>query len=161
MSNQYDGPANYQPPTQSAYGQMGMPPVLQPAPEPGKPKRKWLLPVGLAVAGLVLGFGAGMGAKPEPEIVVQEKIVEKEVEVEVVKEVTPPSCIEALDVTQEAIELFSTYPEMANDAVQAAGTFDTAGLQAATRKIETFNSDLGKLTPKVGAPVAACRLAAE
>ncbi|WP_104138750.1 hypothetical protein [Arthrobacter sp. ZGTC131] len=157
-----DAPTTYQPTPyqQPAYSQVGLPLPPQAAePEKRKRKPKWFLPAGLAVAGLVLGFGAGVGAKPEPEIVVQEKIVEKEVEV--VKEVTPPSCIEALDVTQEAIELFSTYPEMAHDAVQAAGTFDTAGLQAVTRKIETFNSDLDKLTPKVGAPVAACRLAAE
>jgi hypothetical protein len=113
------------------------------------------------VAGLVLGFGAGVGNKPEPVTIEKIVEVEKEVEVEVVKEVTPPACIEALDVATEAIELFGTYPEMAADAVKAAGSFDTPGLNAVTKRIETFNSDLGKLTPKIAAPVAICRGSAE
>lgn len=145
---------------QHSYGQMG-PVAPQPAPEQPKRRRKpnWFLPAGLAVAGLVLGFGAGVGAKPEPVTI--EKVVEKEVEVEVIKEVTPASCIEALDVVTEAIELFTTYPAMASEAVRAAGTFDTPGLNAVTKKIETFNSDLDEITPRIGTPVSECRAAAE
>lgn len=156
MSIENDPPTTYQP----SFGQMG-PVAPQPAPEQPKRKRKpkWFLPAGLAVAGLVLGFGAGVGNKPEPVTI--ETIVEKEVEVEVIKEVTPQSCIEALDIAAEAIGVMGKYPEYARDGFLAIANGNASDLTGITGKINDANDEIDVLTPKMKAVVGPCRASAE
>lgn len=127
------------------------------ATEPEKRKRKWILPAGLAVAGLVLGFGAGVGAKPEPVIEVQEKIVEKEVTVEV----TPPECIEALDLAAVLVEDLAKVPAIAADGMGAALDQDVAGINAVTERLKTAKAGLDLQKEPLGAAVSVCRASAE
>ncbi|MDQ0617313.1 hypothetical protein [Arthrobacter globiformis] len=131
----------------------------QPAPEQPKRKRKskWFLPAGLAVAGLVLGFGAGVGAKPEPVTV--EKVVEKEVPV--VKEVTPPSCIEALDKAADLISTISQLGPIGGEAIGAAGDRDPVALNAATQKMKDLKDELDAQKQPLGTVVSECRALAE
>lgn len=167
MSIENDQPTTYHPPGQwpdqsghqPAYGQMGPTPPPSPAPEPEKRKRKWILPASLAVAGLVLGFGAGVGNKPEPVTI--EKVVEKEVEVEVIKEVTPPSCIEALDKASDVIQTLYKLAPIAKDSITAVAENDPTALDAQTQKIKDLNADIEDQTGPLGVSVGDCRGSAE
>ena len=139
------------------------------APAPQKKKQWFKKPiVWLPVATLILGSMMGSAGQPDPEIVEKqvpgpERIVEKPVEkrVEVKVPTTPASCITALDLSQQGFTYSAEAMGYMNDAVQAAGRFNVAGLEAANAKLEILNPKLTALAPQMQAATAECRAAAK
>jgi hypothetical protein len=156
-------------PTQPQYAPTtyGFPPQQQPPRRvKGKSRKRWILPVVCLVGGIILGSAGAASSRPSvseaapaptPTVTATATVTAEPI----IKEVTPQACIDALDIAAEAIGLFSTYPGMASEAVQAAGTFDTEGLNTVTEKLQTFNGKLDKLTPKIGPPTRECRALAK
>jgi hypothetical protein len=157
MSVENDTPTTYQPPQ---YEQIG---PVAPQPPAGEPKRKrkskWVLPASLTVAGLVLGFGAGVGAKPEPEVIEVEKVVEKEVEV--IKEVTPGVCVDALQKAGDYIATLGKLGPIGSAAIGAAGDQDAAGLDAQTQKLKDLKVEMDEQSPSMLTATAECHALAE
>jgi hypothetical protein len=105
--------------------------------------------LGLAGALLLFGSGAGMGAALTPGPAA------------VVREVTPQSCIDALDRISDVLGLAEGYPYLAADAVRAVSARDTDWLDATTVKMNSLNKEITDAGPGVGVPVKACRAGAK
>jgi hypothetical protein len=122
-------------------------------PAPEKPKPWWKKAVViLPVAAFVLGSGLGVMNKPDPVTVPgPERIVEKRVEV------TPQSCLTALDLSGEGFGYAGQIIGYLNDAVQAAGRLNAAGLREANANMEVVSPKFSALVPKAKAAEAECR----
>jgi hypothetical protein len=118
-------------------------------PQKPKAKRRWLVPLLIAVA-LLMGVGMG-SAKPAPDPVTIEKVVEKKVEVPVEKRVevpvTPPSCLTALSKAGEIIDISGNTVGILSDTLKAAVTWDSATITANTEKVKAQTSKLGDISP--------------
>lgn len=112
-------------------------PYQPPAPKKGV-NWKTLVPL-LAGAALAAAFFAGSVSNPAPPPVIQ---VEKEI---VEKEVTPASCLEALELNEDAFSGLST----------SMGHILDGDYTAASRSTDAVT----KLVPKVNAAKAECRAA--
>lgn len=109
------------------------------------PKRKrWFTKpvVLLPVAALIVGVGLGSAGQKAPETIVETKTV---TETETV-EVTPASCLEALDLNEEAFDYAS----------ESLGHIAAGDFAAANRSTER----MGTLTPRVNAAKESCRASA-
>ena len=129
------------------------------APGP-KPKPWWKKAVViLPVATLVLGLGLGTMNRPDPvQVPGPERIVNHEVEKRV--EVTPQSCLTALDLSAEGFSYAGDIIGYLNDAVQAAGRLNVEGLEKANANMEVVSPKFDALVPKAKAANAECRAAA-
>lgn len=136
--------------------------MKRPAPQ----KKRWfknpllLIPVGA----LILGFSAGASTTPEPVTVVETKEVpgpERTVTTEVEVPVTPPECIEALDLAADMIGNLAEVGTLASDGVMAAYNRNGPELEAVTSKVTALNQKITDGTPAVGAATQACRASAE
>lgn len=113
---------------------------LDPTP---KKKRWYTKPIVLLPAlALIVGAGIGSAGQKAPEVVTETKTV---TETETV-EVTPASCLEALDLNEEAFDYASE-----SLGHIAAGDFDAA--RESTER-------MGTLTPRVNAAKESCRASA-
>lgn len=113
--------------------------------------KRFLLPTVIGVLALALGFGLGQ---------TNAETVEKMVEVEKQVEVTPPICLEALDLAAEGFGYGATGAEAASDAFTAISNFDVAGIEEATGRIEEATDLMNALTPQLSEASDACRAAA-
>lgn len=119
-------------------------------------KRMWFLPVFALIFGLAAG-SASASAK-EVEVIKEvpvEKIVTKEVKTNV--PTTPASCIEYIDLSEQAFDYSSEAMGYMGDALTAAGNFDVSGLDAATQRIKSVQPKLEAITPDVKRTKAECR----
>jgi hypothetical protein len=82
-----------------------------------RPRPSWLVPAGALVAGLVIG-GAGGFLLHRPESEVRTVVREREVEV------TPESCLRALDMAELALQDLGETLRLIDDFVAAVTTFD-------------------------------------
>jgi uncharacterized hydantoinase/oxoprolinase family protein len=108
-------------------------------PKPSKFKR-FRLPVGLLLLGLIIGGASGASAVPEPVEI--EKRVEVPVEKIVTKKETPASCLKAI---QHAEEIFGVAADMTGvmaDGMKAAAYGTVADINAVTARIEALNTEL-------------------
>lgn len=131
-----------------------------------KPKGKWYtkplvwVPAIALVCGLAIGSGSASAQTVEVEKRVEvpvEKIVNRTVE----KEVTPESCIKAIDTAQQALFYSADSMGIFNEAMQAASTMDVAGIYAASSKLEALNPKISALTEPMRVSVADCRAKAK
>jgi hypothetical protein len=113
---------------------------FQSQPQPPAPKKRFNWKLALAIfAAVLIGGVIGSVSNPAPPPVVQ--VQEKEVEVE--KEVTPASCLEALDLNEEAFSYLS-------DSLSSTADQNYTAARRSTDKVVA-------LVPKVNAAKAACR----
>lgn len=151
VPTQYNSPEST-----NQYGQPPLPPQMPFTPgQKPKSKRKWLMPVLIAVA-LIFGFGFGSAANPAPAAVetIKEVPVEKRVEVKV--PVVPPSCAEAFDHAEAVFSSASRTVGIFQTVITAITNFDTAGIKAGTAKIDTETSVLKVTGPKYQSAKAKC-----
>lgn len=138
-------------------------PPLPPKPPQEHAVRKtplWRKPILWVLTALFFGVavGAGSASAKEVEVIKEvpvEKIVEKEVEVEV--PVTPTACTDALDYASIIFTMNADAIGTMQDMVKHAGTFDAAGLNADTAKLNKQAEDLDKLSQPYKDAVALCR----
>lgn len=138
MSNETQQPFNNYPPM----------PTQAPAKKPSKLKR-FGLPVGLLLLGLIIGGVSGASAVPEPVEVVKEvpgpeRIVNKTVE----KPVTPQTCKTALDLAGQIMTISAEALGYSNDAVQAAARIDASGIMLARTNMDAVTVRLKEIGPK-------------
>jgi hypothetical protein len=120
------------------------PNYLPAAPTPPKKQAWWKKPiVVLPVATLALGLGLGANNRPDP--VVNTVTVEKPVEK--IVEVTPQSCLTALELNETAFSYLS-------DSLTSITEMDYTAAGSSTGKVEA-------LVPKVNAAKSECRAAAK
>lgn len=115
----------------------------------------------IALSVLALGLAgcadtqAQAESKPAPTVTVTAEPVVKEVEV--IEEVTPQACIDALDLMADAVEVFIEITETVSPALEAAATWDNAALEALTSKMQRHNEEIEAITPDLGIVVNECR----
>lgn len=130
---------------------------------PKRPRKKrWILPVSVGVAGLLIGSAMGASNRPKPVEVVKEvpgpeRVVTQTVEKKVDVPKTPAACLTALDLSEQAFNYAAEALGYSNDALTAAGQLDPAGIQAAGDKMEALNPKIKALAPKVNAAKSECR----
>ncbi|WP_284977605.1 hypothetical protein [Arthrobacter sp. fls2-241-R2A-200] len=138
------GPPLYQAPTE-----FNMP--RQPAPmgPKSKSRKQFILPAALLVGGLLIGGGIGYANRPAPVVEVQTKTE--------TKSVTPATCIDAL--TQADLLLLNDADMVGymSDALKAAGSFNTAGIQAASASMAPVNARQKDLLPKYTSAKQSCQ----
>ena len=142
-------PYNPQPQPPAYYG-----PPLQP---PVKKKRKWILPVGMLVGGLILGSTAGASQVPDP-------IVETKTETKTVtetKEVTPKECLKALDLYEELVGYSTEALGYTKEAMLAASKLDAAGIRAENDKMTELKPKIQAVTDPLLTAKSTCRASAE
>lgn len=148
-------PTQYSSPeSTNQYGQPPMPPQMPftPAPKP-KAKRKWLVPVIVAVA-LIFGFAAGSSSNPAPPAVETIKEVEKKVRVEV--PVVPPECKTAFTNAEELFSSAARTSTIFKSAIDAVAIMDVPGINAATGKIKAENVIIDGVGTKYAAAKTKC-----
>lgn len=94
---------------------------------------------------------------PEPEI----KEVIKEVPVEVVKEVTPQACLDALDHAGSGLSIASDLIGQIHPAAMAGLNQDVAAIEQITSEMAVSNAEMEELNPLAAAAATECRAAAE
>lgn len=117
--------------------------------------------IAMSIIGLTLAGCAGpeAEAKPTPTVTVT---AEPEIkEVEVIKEVTPQSCIDALDLMTDMVTVFIGIQETVPPALEAAVKWDNAAIETLTSKIHRHNDELDALTAPMGVAAGGCRAAAQ
>ena len=115
-----------------------------------KPKRPRLWPVVAATAvaaGLVGGGigGAVTAASTEPEV----------------RTVTPPECIEALDLAGGVMTVLSEVAKVSSDGARAAYSRNGAELDRVTAMTEELNAKLEEQTAPLGDAASTCRASAK
>lgn len=129
---------------------------------PKKKQRRWFTKpvVILPVGALILGLGLGTMNRPAPERIAvpgPERIVTKTETVNV--PTTPPECIKALDIYDQVVTLSGEAMGYMNDALQAAGRLDPAGITAASSKLNPLTEKTKALTDPLIAARTTCRAA--
>lgn len=115
----------------------------------------------IALSVLALGLAGCADTQPQaqpepaPTVTVTAEPVIKEVEV--TKEVTPQSCINALDLAGEAVLVFAEIQGLVSPALEAAFAHDAAAMEALTSQIITHNEEINAITPDLGIVVNECR----
>ena len=128
-------------------------------PTPPKPKVWWKKAVViLPVATLVLGLGLGTMNRPDPvQVPGPERIVEKPIEKRV--EVTPQSCLTALNLSDEAFGYAAEAMGFMSDAMTAAGNLDLAAIKKANEGLNQTTPKMTKLKDPLQSAKAECRAA--
>ena len=124
-----------------------------------KPRRWFTKPVViLPVAALVLGLGLGTANRPAPvQVPGPERIVTHTEKVNV--PTTPAECLKALDLYDQVVTLSGEAMGYMNDALQAAGKLDPAGITAASTKLGPVTEKTKALTDPLIAARTTCRAA--
>lgn len=134
---------------------------------PAKRANKWPW-VTAIVASAVLagGIGAGIGgavalaSQPEPEpVVTPEPVVRTEYLPG--KTVTPPECIEALDLAVDVIGVMEQLRDEFVDAISAAYLNDDRELGESAERVQTLNDEMDTYVEPLGEATNACRESAE
>lgn len=113
-----------------------------------------LLALGLTACG-----AEATASEPAPTVTVT---AEPEiVEVEVVQEVTPQSCLTALDLAADGLAIAGDFVGKIQPAAQAGFDRDVAALEAITSGMQAKNAELEVLLPQAQAATEECRSLAE
>lgn len=111
--------------------------------------------LGALVAGVIIGSAGAASsttvAEPQVKTVTQTRTVTDRVEV------TPQSCLDAIDAaeaisvqTRDYVELTTDLPQMIVSAAKAGMSMDAAALEAVTTDMNDFSSDTKSITAKIG-----------
>lgn len=124
--------------------------------------------IGASVAGLLIfGIGSAAGASgstpesaPAPAPTVTATVTAP-APAPVVKTVekTPESCLTALKLGEQAFDYAAESMGYMNEALQAAGRMNVAGLEAANEKLKILNPKMSALSGPANAAKAECRAA--
>ena len=109
-------------------------------------------------AALLVGVGIGSTMVPEPEVITVEgpkQLVEKRIEVKT----TPEACLNYITFSEQGFTYSSEAMGYMNEALQAAGKLDAAGITAASGKLDILNPKFAALLTKSNAAKAECRAA--
>ena len=125
---------------------------LPPEAKPSKPSTWWKKPiVWLPLAALVLGTiigGAGSSkptaAAPTPTVTVTATPAPAPT-VTKTAEVTPASCVKALDLSEQGYSLAAEAMGHMGDALTAAGNFDVAAMRKANAGLDVLNPKMKEL----------------
>lgn len=100
-------------------------------------RRPWVVTAATGAIALFIGVGIGTstGDTPEPETRIETITETEEVEVEVPVEVTPQSCLDALDYADKVLGHAGDGFDAAADGFDAASRFDTNGLLDSTDRM--------------------------
>lgn len=115
--------------------------------------RRFLALAVTAAGFLVIGIFIGRLGGPEPRVETRTRTVD----VERTVEVTPAICLEALDLAGEGFQYSYEAAQASADALDAVSTFDVAGIDAATRRINAVTEKVEALTPQMVTAVEGCR----
>ena len=126
---------------------------------------KWVVILGIPFTiGMAVGGGdESATAEPEVRTITKEvpgETITKEVEVQVPGpevEVTPQSCLDALDYAESAMSLAGDSAAVASDAITAAVEYDLASMEQVVIDLQAINGDLEPLVPLYLDSSAACR----
>lgn len=131
-------------------------PQYTPAP-PAKKKKQWL-PVALVPLALVFGIAVGLGNTPPPVTVTKEVPgPERSVIKTVDKEVTPKSCLTAIDLSEQVITYAGAVLSYSQEAMMSASRLDAAGISLQNEKVKAVTPKLQALTGPLTAAKAECR----
>ena len=126
-------------------------------------QRKWVPFAALGVGMLLVGVGIGSSGKdkpaeaaPAPAVTVTASASPAPT-VTKTAEVTPKSCLEALDLSERGFTLSAEAMGIMSDALTAAGRFDVAALQKANADLEALNPKLSVLTAPMKQAAFDCR----
>lgn len=119
-------------------------PVLPPQ-KPSKLKR-FGLPIGLLLLGLVIGGASGASAVPEPVEIVKEVPVEKIV-TKTVKE-TPATCLTAIGYAEDIIASTGRVVGVFGQILDAASDLNAARIEALNPEIDVETEVINELRPK-------------
>jgi hypothetical protein len=121
-------------------------------PSPPQRRRTWKTRavVIAAVAGLLVGAGIGASAKEVAPATPAETVT-------LTEEVTPPACLEALDLADQGFTYAGEAMGAASDGFEAGSRFDIAGIEAATERISQAGDKIEAITADYQAAKAACR----
>lgn len=112
--------------------------------------------VAVLILGVAMGASTGDEATtadaPEPEVVTETETVTEEVEV------TPPSCLDALDATEVMLNdgVVPTI-EAAQASYQALAAFDPVAMESALTDLESVNAEVEGLVADYAAAAVECR----
>jgi hypothetical protein len=148
-------------------------PAAQRPRQPKEPlwKRKWVPFAAVGFGMLLVGVGIGSSGKgkpadaaPAPAVTVTASpspapTVTKEVTKTV--EVTPASCLEALDLSEQGFTLAAEAMGYMSDGMTAAGNLDITGLTKANANLEKVNPKLSLLTQPMKKAAADCKAGAK
>jgi hypothetical protein len=114
----------------------------------GKGRKRFILPAALLLGGLLVGGGIGYANRPAPVVEVQTKTE--------TKAVTPAACIDAFTQADSLLLNDADMVSYLSDALKAAGSFDTAGIQAANRNMAPVSARQKDLLPKYTSAKESC-----
>lgn len=100
---------------------------------------------------LAVGLGIGVSTSATAEPVVKTKTVTETVEV------TPQSCLDALDHADRGFNIAADGFEAAEDGFNAVAEFDVAALEAVVPRITTTADEMSALVPQYQSAKADCR----
>lgn len=130
------------------------PPAPEQPPQPQNTKTKQRIPLWVAiVAGLALslvscsagvalngGIAPVTGAAPSATVTAPAPTVTETTEAE---EVTPQSCLDALDYADKGFDAAGDLAGVVIEAFQAISDYDDAGIRKATKKLDKINDRIG------------------
>ena len=99
------------------------------------------------------GDPAEAEAAPTPTVTVTaEPVIE-----EVTAEVTPQSCLDALDTAAEAMMVMAKIQDLVKPALEAAADWDATTLDRLSGEIKGHNGELDAIAPGLSVSVSDCR----
>ena len=124
-------------------------------------QKPWFIPAVAGALALFIGIAIGSSSEPKTVEVIKEVPVEKIVTKTVEKPVTPQSCLTALDLSEEGFTYSAEAMGYMNDALQAAGKLNVAGLTKANADLEKVSPKMKQLSAPMKTASAECRAAAK
>ncbi|MDQ0030158.1 hypothetical protein [Arthrobacter bambusae] len=125
--------------------------------KPRAPKiRNWkrfALPAALVIGGIALGAGVGFATRPAPVVEVQTNTETKDVNVDV----TPASCLDALDQADNVVLDDAKAIGFMNDALKSASRLDAAGITSANDGLTPLLADQTVVLKKYTSARDSCR----
>lgn len=104
--------------------------------------KRFGLPVGLLLFGLLVGGSIGTSSVPDPVEIVKEVPVEKIVEKKVTEFRAPSSCLKAIEHAEEIFGVAARTTTVMSEAISAASARSTSRLNASTAKMDGLNAEL-------------------
>lgn len=130
-------------------------------------KRKWVPFAAIGAVGLLVGFGIGEAGKaapsqkaPAPAVTVTATPSPAPTVTKTV-EVTPASCLKALDLSEQGFTYAAEAMGYMSDALTAASEFNVAGLQKANADLDRVSPKMKELTTPMKSASAECRAGAK